>query len=95
MAMKNTERGSGGRLDGKGGWNYRMFRRVLPLPDGTTEEEFYIGEAYYDTRGPDAKVTSWSAEPVWPAGSTKMELMDDVSLMSAALSLPVVDLEGR
>jgi hypothetical protein len=90
-----TERGSGGRLDGKGGWNYRMFRRVLSLPDGTTEEEFYIGEAYYDRPGPDAEVTSWSAEPIWPRGSTKMELMDDLSLMTAAMNQPVVDLEGR
>jgi hypothetical protein len=80
------------RADKGGGWNYRMFHRRVPDGVGGTTDEFTIREAYYDKRGPDAKVMSWSAEPMAPYGETKLQLMEDVTAMAAAISQPVIAL---
>ena len=70
-------------------WNYRMFHRTVPDGVGGTSDEFTIREAYYNKKG---KVDSWSAEPSHPYGETKLDLMQDVTHMGAAISQPVIEL---
>jgi hypothetical protein len=63
-------------------WNYRMFHREV-----NGEDEFTIREAYYDDNG---DIHLWSADPSFPSGETKIELMDDLARMLEATGQPVV-----
>ena len=69
-------------------WNYRVFCQDLPDGVGGKVGQFTIREAYYD--GSDPRPHSWTSEPSTPLGETKLELMEDVTAMAAAISSPVL-----
>jgi hypothetical protein len=54
------------------------------------EPEFIyaVHEVYYNE---DGEIDGWTAQPVSPAGDDLKQLDSDLSLFSAALSLPVLE----
>jgi hypothetical protein len=71
-------------------WNYRTFVRTLPTGAGDYEDQFFIGEAYYDDNG---NVIAWSSEPSWPSGTTKVECYDDLARMMESMGKEVLVLD--
>jgi hypothetical protein len=71
-------------------WNYRIVRTTHQL-GGQEHQSFTIREVYYDD---DGKITSWTAEPCYPAGDTWMECADDHAVMGRAVGQPVVDVSS-
>lgn len=69
-------------------WNYRMFCRDIPDGVGGTEQEWTIREAFYDER--DTRPHSWTEESARAYGDSKIALMEDVTLMAAAIASPVL-----
>lgn len=77
-------------LAGKGGWNYRIFKRELDDGLGGKEVEFYVGEAYYDDK--TGKLNGWTEGPTTPIGNDKWELFDALAAYSSAMSQAYIDL---
>lgn len=69
-------------------WNYRVFKTVHTLHDGSTEEVFTIREAFYSD---DDRVEGWTAEPCHPQGETLDEIRQDLEWMLKALDAPVLE----
>lgn len=66
-------------------WNYRMVHHK----EETTGEDWYgIHEVYYNDNG---EACLMSDEPCFPTGESKKELMNDISMMTAAISKPVLE----
>lgn len=68
-------------------FNYRIMKRSHD--DGTIE--YAIHEVYYDSV--DGDVIAWSERPIEPYGQTLEEIKDDLRMMSAALTKPVLDMD--
>lgn len=59
-------------------WNYRM---VVTEDEEFGIENWAIHEVYYDRKG---KIEGWSEHPIPAGGESKLELLDDLAMQSAA-----------
>ena len=64
-------------------WNYRMVHHK----EKNGEEWYGIHEVYYNADGAPCMM---SDEPCFPSGESKKELMNDISMMTTAISTPVL-----
>ena len=69
--------------NGAAKWNYRVVRRRR-----VSHDECSVHEVYYDDAG---DISSWTENPIIPAGETLEELKEDFSKQLRALELPVLD----
>lgn len=69
-------------------WNHRVVKRTYELPDGTTEDQYGIHEAYCDE---NKLVFAITENPVSPHGESINELKESLEWMSNALKAPVLD----
>ena len=68
-------------------WNYRVVRTEWKSEHGDVEVTYSMREVFYQ----DGKPRAYSENPRFPLGESVSELKDDLIMMAASFSKPVLD----